>query len=145
MVEESRNQPVPGHPRSSHERAEAGRADLSSPPAGGRVVLNELWRELPSGRVPSASLAASTGEVVLAESEGRVTCYDVMGVQRWTFDCGAADPRVAVTAEGKRTAVLAGGTLWWLDAQGQVLWHKPNLTGLVVVAASYTHLTLPTN
>ena len=70
MVEESRNQPVPGHPRSSHERAEAGRADLRSPLAGGRVVLNELWRELASESVSAASLAASTCEVVLAESGG---------------------------------------------------------------------------
>ena len=133
MVEEWLNQPVTGHPRSSHERSQAGRIDIGSPAAGGRVVLNELWRELTSESVSAASLAASTCEVVLAESGGRVTCYDVIGVQRWTFECGAADPRVAVTAEGKRTAVLAGGTLWWLDAQGQVLWHKPNLTGLVVV------------
>jgi len=133
MVEESRKQPVSGHPRSADGRNEAGRSGTGSPAGGGRVVLNELWRELPSGRVSSASLAASTCEVVLGESGGRVTCYDVVGVRRWTFECGSAEPRVAITAEGKRTAVLAGGTLWWLDAQGQALWHKPNLTGLVVV------------
>lgn len=98
------------------------------------VLLRELWRELPAGRVTSAALAASTADVVVAESGGRVTGYDLLGVRRWEFDCGGGEPRVATTAEAKRTAVVAAGNLWWLDARGQVLWQKSNLTGIEVVA-----------
>ncbi len=133
MVEGRRSQRLAGRSYPPADGYGAAEPEQLSPAASGRVVLNELWREVTSGRVSSVALAASACDVVLGESGGRVSCYDILGVLRWTFDCGRANPYVATTAEGKRTAVLAEGTLWWLDDQGQVLWQKPSLTGLVVV------------
>jgi len=109
-------------------------SDLGDRDADGRVVLNTLWREVVPGRVSSVALAASSGDVVIAERRGRVTAYDILGVRRWEFDCRGAQPRVAATADGLRAAVLADGTLWWINESGEVVWRKTDLTGLTTVA-----------
>jgi len=109
--------------------------------AGGRVVLTERWRMVLPARISSAALAWFSADAVLAESRGRVICVDALGVRRWEFDAagpGARQPdagaQVAVTADGRRVAVLAGGTLWWLDGEGRVLWRKQYLGGALALA-----------
>jgi len=101
---------------------------------GGRVVLTERWRLVLPGRISSVSLAWFSSDTVLAENRGRVTCADGLGVHRWEFDAGADHPQVAITADGRRTAVLARGNLWWLDGEGRVLWQKQSLGGALGLA-----------